>query len=156
MSCPPRRSFVVSDDRRRGQLATITNRGQSTYLSASAVQTNGATSGYDDECRCAQAPRRERVAATDRRAAEKRIESARVLRARGVVRAVADELATSHRSGVWCSTGIARFSCHRPAYWSQLTVGVMEPVTCLGNFRPMILGERPPLNRSGILCHRLR
>ena len=44
MSCPPRRSFVASDDRRPGQLATVTNCRRSTYLPGSAVQTSGATS----------------------------------------------------------------------------------------------------------------
>ena len=48
--------------------------------------------------RCTQAPRRERVATAGRRAAAKRPESAGVLRARGVVRAVAHELAPSARS----------------------------------------------------------
>ena len=44
MSCPPRRSFVATDDRRRGQLATVSNCRRSTYLPTSAVQTSGASS----------------------------------------------------------------------------------------------------------------
>ncbi len=43
-SCPPRRSFVASDDRRRGQLCTVPTRPDSTYNSGNAVQTTGATS----------------------------------------------------------------------------------------------------------------
>jgi hypothetical protein len=44
MSCPPRRSFVAGDDRRRGQLGTVINCRRSTYSPASGVQTIGATS----------------------------------------------------------------------------------------------------------------
>ena len=43
-SCPPRRSFVASDARRRGQLCTVPTRPDSTYKSGKAVQTTGATS----------------------------------------------------------------------------------------------------------------
>ena len=49
---------------------------------------------------------RERVAATDRRAAAKWVESARLLRARRVVRAVADELATSPWRGAGCESAL--------------------------------------------------
>jgi len=44
MSCPPSRSFVAGDDRRRGQLSTVSNRRRSTYKPGSAVQTSEATS----------------------------------------------------------------------------------------------------------------
>ena len=44
MSCPPRRSFVACDARRRGQLGIDINCRQSTYRPASGVQTTGATS----------------------------------------------------------------------------------------------------------------
>ena len=43
-SCPPRRSFVASDARRRGQLCAASPCRQSTYLSKKSVQTTGATS----------------------------------------------------------------------------------------------------------------
>ena len=43
-SCPPRRSFVASDARRRGQLCTLSTRLDSTYKSRKAVQTTEATS----------------------------------------------------------------------------------------------------------------
>ncbi len=43
-SCPPRRSFVASDARRRGQLCTVPTRPDSTYKSGKAVQRTGATS----------------------------------------------------------------------------------------------------------------
>ncbi len=43
-SCPPRRSFVASDARRRGQLCTVPTRPESTYKSGKPVQTTGATS----------------------------------------------------------------------------------------------------------------
>ena len=43
-SCPPRRSFVASDARRRGQLCTCSTRPDSTYLSGKSVQINRATS----------------------------------------------------------------------------------------------------------------
>ena len=43
-SCPPRRSFVASDARRRGQLCTVPTRPESTYRSGKTVQTTGTTS----------------------------------------------------------------------------------------------------------------
>jgi len=43
-SCPPRRAFVASDARRRGQLCTFTTRPGFSYLSGTTVQTNRATS----------------------------------------------------------------------------------------------------------------
>lgn len=43
-SCPPRRSFVASDARRRGQLCIAPTRPESTYKSGKAVQTTAATS----------------------------------------------------------------------------------------------------------------
>ena len=43
-SCPPRRSFVASDARHRGQLCTVSTRQASTYLSGKSVQINRATS----------------------------------------------------------------------------------------------------------------
>ena len=45
-SCPPRRSFVASDARRRGQLCTVPTRPESTYRSGKTVQTTGTTSSH--------------------------------------------------------------------------------------------------------------
>ena len=43
-TCPPRRSFIASDARCRGQVCTVPTRPESTYRSGNAVQTTGATS----------------------------------------------------------------------------------------------------------------
>ncbi|OZB68881.1 MAG: hypothetical protein B7X30_14970 [Thiomonas sp. 13-64-67] len=43
-SCPPRRPFVASEARRRGQLCTVSTHQASTYLSGKSVLTNRATS----------------------------------------------------------------------------------------------------------------